>query len=519
MAFVFKKGLWRPTQVPNTPVEIDWQHPLARGLQFLCVPGYGFQDLTGRGVTTAVGGPIPSGSAIGRVKTFDGSSQYAYSRAPNVGYPFSLVGRLKASSLPSSSNANTAFSVCDITTGNINACWFDVWNNSGVTMWRTVGLQNGSTVYWEEHYTTSVPDTNEHCVVANFLGAAAHELFIDGVLQTVTAPGGGGAPTAPGYNAVTIGNLAWNNLASTLQYWPGSIGEFALYDHAISAVEARQHAAEPFAMLKAKISRQFYLVGAASSGIIGTASITEADDTVSGTGTIKIQAAASPTESNDTVAAAGTLKLQGAAANTEADDSSTATGTLKLQAAASITEVDDTSAATGALKIQAGASITEADDSLVATGSGTASTTGTADITEADDTVAATGTLKIQGAATITVAGDTAAATGALKVQGSASLTEADDTVASTGTVKLQAAAAITEGDDASVAAGALKIQGAATITEAGDTVSAAGYNPGAVILTPDPVFTVRVRVPRRSIVCPRRQVSISVPRRIARAL
>ena len=47
MAYILKKGVWRPTQIPNFPVEIDWQHPLARGLAVFTMPGSlsGFTNL------------------------------------------------------------------------------------------------------------------------------------------------------------------------------------------------------------------------------------------------------------------------------------------------------------------------------------------------------------------------------------------------------------------------------------------------------------------------------------------
>lgn len=65
MAFIIRPGLWSARQQPQVAVEIDWTHPLARGLVmcFLARPGGGMRDLTGRArVVSGVTQPVqPSG--------------------------------------------------------------------------------------------------------------------------------------------------------------------------------------------------------------------------------------------------------------------------------------------------------------------------------------------------------------------------------------------------------------------------------------------------------------------------
>lgn len=197
-----------------------------------------------------------------------------------------------------------------------------------------------------------------------------------------------------------------------------------------------------------------FIKGAAGGGITGTASITEAGDTVSSASTIALKATASITEAGDT---------------------STATGTVSIKGTATITEAGDTSSATGTVALKGTASITEAGDTVSATGASQSSTSGVADITEAGDTVAATGTVALKATASITEAGDTVAGTGALAIAGAASLTEAGDTVSGAGAVRIAATASMTEAGDTVTASGTSQETrtGSLAVTEAGDTLSA----------------------------------------------
>jgi hypothetical protein len=114
-------------------------------------------------------------------------------------------------------------------------------------------------------------------------------------------------------------------------------------------------------------------IDASSDGgaIEGTASITEAADTLSAAGTLAIVGTASVTEAADTVSATGTLAIVGTASITEADDTLVATGEAPAASAsegeATITEQGDALAATGTLAISGALSVTEADDTLAAT--------------------------------------------------------------------------------------------------------------------------------------------------------
>lgn len=141
--------------------------------------------------------------------------------------------------------------------------------------------------------------------------------------------------------------------------------------------------------------------------ISGTASITEAADTVSGTSTVALKGTASITEAADALSSAATILIKGAASPTEAGDTLSSTATLLIKGTLSATEAGDALTATGVLPIAGTLSVTEADDTLSADGVGQPITTGTLNLTEADDRLTATAALAIVGTVTITEAADT----------------------------------------------------------------------------------------------------------------
>ena len=98
----------------------------------------------------------------------------------------------------------------------------------------------------------------------------------------------------------------------------------------------------------------------------GTASITEAADTVSATGRLTTNGTLSKTEAADTVSATGRRTTNGVLAKTEAADTLAATAQRTTHAVASITEAADTATFTGKRTTHGTASITEAADTLVA---------------------------------------------------------------------------------------------------------------------------------------------------------
>lgn len=324
--------------------------------------------------------------------------------------------------------------------------------------------------------------------------------------------------TPAGTVTSSAGVLNIGNVASSVREWDGILGDQAFWSGVLlsaAEVEALYNGANPrdirgnylqelismtslipASLVKAtqpitrgtKIrpdrlalvqGRAFPFGQATASGITGTASITEAGDTVSSTSTLAIAATLASSEAGDTVSSAATLALAASASITEAGDTVASTATLALAATAAITEAGDSlsstaaasiaavlaateagdaSSATAALAIVANASITEAGDMLSATGVGVVTSTGTAAITEADDTAASVATLKIAGAAAITEAGDTTAAIATLAIKATLAANDNDDTLSATATMGTVAVASRSTGSRPSEGTSTLRL-------------------------------------------------------------
>jgi|GEM_PF-5481264 len=153
---------------------------------------------------------------------------------------------------------------------------------------------------------------------------------------------------------------------------------------------------------------------ASAAGNTGTAAITKADDTVSGTGALLIQGILSSTEANDTLSATATLAIKGAASPTEAGDTLSSAARLLIKGTLAATEANDTLSATGVLPITGTLSVTEADDTLSAQGAGQPLTTGSLDVTEADDSLSTTSALTITATLSVVEGNDTLTAAAVL---------------------------------------------------------------------------------------------------------
>lgn len=348
------------------------------------------------------------------------------------------------------------------------------------------------------------PATDGYWHTLEALWGTTTAMYYDGNVQTLSSSSAGSFPALSGY-LLDIGfNPDGNNTA-------GEIAEVILLNYAPTSTERQQ--IEGYLAWKWGVSGSSItdLVGNLPSGhpyksaapttgpvpIGGTASITEAADTISSAGNLKVQATASITEAADTLSSAGKLLINATASLTESADTLTSTGTLpgvtgtaaiteegdfvtsagqlSLQGTASITEGSDVVASAGAVAIAGTASITEAADTLSASGVGPGRQ-GTASITEADDTVVSAAKVFIAGTASITEGADTATSVGALSIKGTLAYTDDPDTIFSLiGQLLIQGTASITEGPDTVASAGARVVSGSVNITEGNDTVAAVG--------------------------------------------
>lgn len=315
--------------------------------------------------------------------------------------------------------------------------------------------------------TTAISDLNWHSAVGEITAANARQCWLDnggkGSSSTSLTPGTLTKTTIGAQdNGGTIDSNIGHELAD-VAVWSGTLtaDERAALSSGVSPLLIRPDILEiylplmrggddymgaAFTVTNATVAdhprvympaRPQVFKTAAVSSITGTASITEAGDTVS---------------------AASALAIAGAASISEAGDTASSTSTLALAAALASTEAADTSSATGALAIVGTAAITEAGDTVSASGVGVVSISGTASITEASDTASSAGTLALAAVASITEAGDTVSGVGALAIRGLVAANENSDTVSAVGTIGAVATASRLTGSRPTSGASTLRL-------------------------------------------------------------
>jgi hypothetical protein len=131
-------------------------------------------------------------------------------------------------------------------------------------------------------------------------------------------------------------------------------------------------------------------IGGPAGPISGSASITEADDTLAATATLALSATASISEAGDALSSAAALAIVATSSQTEADDTVASTAVVAINATLAATEAADTLASASALAIAANANIAEADDATAA--AATLLVSAVLAPTEDDDALAATAT-------------------------------------------------------------------------------------------------------------------------------
>lgn len=231
----------------------------------------------------------------------------------------------------------------------------------------------------------------------------------------------------------------------------------------------------------------------AASTITGTASITEAGDTIAATGTLKVAATASITEAADVLSSTGTITIVGTAAITEDGDVVVATiAPTAVTGVLSITEDSDTGVATATVLISGTTLVTEADDTVAAVG--TVAIAGTSLVTEDGDTLAATSGLLIVGNVSIVEADDSLTSGGVLPLVGTLSSTEDGDSLTFTGI--FGADLNIVEAPDVTTFFGALSITGVASSIQDPDTVQITTYLGPIIVPTPKGFAQGRLHAP-----------------------
>jgi hypothetical protein len=180
-------------------------------------------------------------------------------------------------------------------------------------------------------------------------------------------------------------------------------------------------------------------------------------------------------------------QILGTATLTEANDTVSASGTVALTGSASLTQAANTISATGALPIAGTLTATQEGNTLLAEGEGENDREGAAALTQDDQTVSSQGTISLAATASITQAGNTTTATGAVAIVGSSALTQAANTISAAGALAVKGQAVLTQVSNAISAVGVLTIKAVLDLTQADDVLAAIGdiILVGPVSMTP----------------------------------
>lgn len=228
----------------------------------------------------------------------------------------------------------------------------------------------------------------------------------------------------------------------------------------------------------------FYLeVTESGSGITGSLSVTESNDSVSSVGALSVAAVLAAVESSDTVVSGAALSVQGSLSSTEQSDSLASATVISIVANAAITEASDSLSADGSvlpLGINGALSVTESNDSV--SSAGALSLVAALAVTEQSDSLTGETTVGIVANSAVSEGSDSLVADGAVSspgaITGNLSVTESNDSAISAGTLSISASSNISEQSDTIVSAVLTFIVANLNITEANDSLSARAGDP-----------------------------------------
>lgn len=234
---------------------------------------------------------------------------------------------------------------------------------------------------------------------------------------------------------------------------------------------------------------------AVASGVSGTLSYTNANDTSSAVGTTTVLGSLARTNANDTSAASGTTAVVGTLASTNANDTSAASGNPVVAGSSSTTNANDTLAASGSVGSSVEGTLAYTNNNDTSSGAGNTTVLGTLSRTNNNDTSTASGSPVVNGTLARTNTNDTSSASGTTAVVGSLSTTNANDTLAASGSAGSTPSGTVnyTNQNDTLSAQGTSIIQGTLARTNNNDTLAAFGTagTPGSGITTRLPMTGV----------------------------
>jgi hypothetical protein len=348
-------------------------------------------------------------------------------------------------------------------------CEFD--GNSGASSYRFVVSSPLSAAAWYHVVATYDPSTD------------TTHLYVNGSVDEASTDFTGSMSSINNSTRnLQIGKRS--NGGGTVRDWDGDIDEVRISN----TVRSVAWIATEYANQNSPST--FYGVGSetsTTSGIDGSASLTQDAETVSASGTVEITGSVAKTQAAQTASAAGTVEIAASAAPAQESETVSAGGSVDITASASVAEDGDTlSAQGGSDAVSGSANLTQGDDSVSASGS--VDVEGASSPTQDDQTVSAAAAVPISGATAATQEDQQVAASGELPIAGSGAMVQDAETVAAAGDVPVSASAAITQAGESLSAAGAVPITGSGASMQDSDTLQAGdtGSQAGSASLQQD---------------------------------
>jgi filamentous hemagglutinin len=174
----------------------------------------------------------------------------------------------------------------------------------------------------------------------------------------------------------------------------------------------------------------------ATASITGSGAITEASDTISGSGGIEITGTGTVAEAADTLSGVGDVEVSGASTITEAPDTVSGAGGVEVSGSGAIAEAADQIAGSGGIEVSGSGAMVENPDVLSGQGTvGVSAVSGSGAVVETADQVSGSGGVEISGVGAAVESSDAIVAVGGVEITGSSSVGEAVDLIAGAGTV------------------------------------------------------------------------------------
>ena len=300
-----------PTQVPTAPVEVDWSHPLANGVQGFWLPGLPPpQDLTGRypsqGLMTVAGAtyyPQIGASAIGPAfysTSPNSPNAYVVNNGPILGgrTEFSILAIVQTTFSAANygndiycERAASGDDIIQLTLSQGNASFTQnsigfVYRDDAGNIVNVAGDQtvnNGS-----PHYV------GVSCSIDSSTSVLSYSIYIDGILS---ASGTGTSTTAftnTGIYSSISGDPQATTAAGYSAAFVGAIPAVGVYDGVLPPSAFALWRSEPFAMLRPVRRRTYFVPASAPSSNIGASLVATSSLSASlrGIGAIRASAAA-----------------------------------------------------------------------------------------------------------------------------------------------------------------------------------------------------------------------------------